>query len=68
LGKVSTTKVGLEFSKDCGKRWGLYMLGSINTESTETNTEKVCEIGSNTLTNVFGLCVKIRKAAQPSIV
>ena len=66
--KVAATEIALNLSEDCSERLGLDMLGRINTEARESNTDKISHVGSNALTYVIALSVEISETGEPAIV
>ena len=44
------------------------MLGSVHTETTESNTEEISKVSSDSLSDVLRLGVDISETREPSIV
>jgi hypothetical protein len=44
------------------------MLGSIETDSTETNAHQVSKVGSDSLADIVSFCIEIEETTKPAIV
>lgn len=60
-GQVTTTKVSLQLAKNGSEGIRLNVLGSIDSETTEADTDQVSKVSSDSLTNIIRLSIKISK-------
>mmetsp|Transcript_41300 Transcript_41300/g.62893 ORF Transcript_41300/g.62893 Transcript_41300/m.62893 type:complete len:253 (-) Transcript_41300:758-1516(-) len=68
IGQVTATHVLFELGQDVSDGIGVDVLGGVDSETRESNSEKIGEVLSNSVSDVIRLGVQIREASKPTVV